>query len=197
MYSLIRFALFFVFFLLLCLVLPRRKHINKRKRYLIYAALCFALFAISHYYPIENALRTFHTPDEVFHYTNFEKMSYLIDGEESCMIVYPTGKSTYSIDFIGKRDDGYTILPEHGARMVSRKNDENGIIAVYQVEGTADFYIVATFWEYASMIVYNESGMVDTDIVTIDNSGLCYFHVHNLSDSHYLLLDGKKVGIYS
>ena len=197
MYSLIRFIVFFLVFLLLCYWSYSRKFTNRRKLYLLYAAICFAFFAISHFLPIENALYKFPTPNAVFSYTNFEKLSHVIDGKESCMFVYPTGKSTYSVNFAGKHSDGYALLPQYGSRMVFRKNDGHGIITVHHIEGTSDYYIVAAFWGNASVEIYDDSGEIHTDVVNINNSGLFYFYVHNLSENHYILVDGNRVNIYS
>lgn len=197
MYSVIRIILFLAVPLLLFLVISKTKRRFSRRVYCLSAVIWIVICCLSHYVPIENALFSFATPEAVFGYTNYEQIQYIVQGKESCLIVYPTVTSTYSFTFVGKDQHQYRILPQYSAEMVAHRSDSSGIIDVYRVKNTNDYYIIATLWADAEVYLCDEFGKVNAMIMTIENTGFFHIYVDSISESHYLLIDNKPVTIIS
>ena len=131
------FVLIFVFFVL------RKTNIIKNKRIatLIYAA-CLIFGIILSVLPIENLFITFKTPQDVFWYKCVGEIEGIIQGEDSCIIFYSKGKSSYSHEIMLKSEKGYKLPSLLFTNTVSKSHDENGIIEIYNVSNTNDYYIL-------------------------------------------------------
>lgn len=196
MYSLIRILLFLAVFLILIVLISKSRYRSNRKTYILSAVICFILCSLLHGLPIENYIYSFGSAEDVFSYTNWEKIQYIVDGEDSCLVVYETSPSTYSFSFIGKEKDSYKILPQYSAKMISHKSDENGIIDVYRVKNTDDFYILATLGKYGDIQVCDEQGILNYKVIPIGDTGFFYIYVNELSESSHLVVNDIATDIF-
>lgn len=195
MYSFIRIMIFLIVWLLAVCIIKKTKLRNVRKIYFISAVICLVLSSVACYIPVENAFTSFETAEQVFDYTNWEESQLVLEGENSCMVVYESAPSTSSFSFVGKDEDGYKILPQHLSKMISRKSDENGVVLVYNVKDSNDYYIIATVGVHENVQVECESGELESSIMTISNTGIYYIYVSDLQESTHLIVDGKTISI--
>ena len=198
MYHAIRFLVAMVLMLLItCLIRQSGRQI-RRKGITILAVVCVLCGSLLDRFPVENKLFAFSSPEEVFRYTNFERICDVVYGRDSCMVIYSSGPSTYSHAFVGRSQDSYFILPQYSGVQLARNFKDARIINTYRVKNTDDYYIVV-FFDYGTEVeLFNGSGKVDTHIVECGESGYFstfYVYVENLSEEHYLLVDEEVVNI--
>ena len=198
MYSLVRIILFIILFALLFCLIRKSGHYLNRKGIVTLAVVCCLLCSLAHFFPIENNLFLFSTPEAVFRYTNFEQIGDVVYGCDSCMVIYATGSSRYSHTFVGRNENSFVILPQYSEIQLARNFEDVRIMNVYRVRNTDDYYVMAFFNYGTEVELFDSSGKVDTHIVVIEEPeffSTFYIYVENLSEDHYLLVDGDRIGI--
>lgn len=175
--------------------------VRKKLAYFLAIALCFFLVTISGMYPIENLFVDFKSPESVFNYANYGKVSDIIYGEESCMVIY-TQNDVSGQYIIPKTEEGYKIPNYFATKKVSSKFDKNGTFDVYNISGTRDYYIVGMILSNASEQNIVDSQNRPVEKIVVDNMGdaetksvTIYSCVENFNSDYYLIINGVKTTI--
>ena len=173
--------------------------VKKKKLIFISAFLGIVTMIFSSLFPIENAFIHFKTAEQVFSYTQAGTIEKIIDGKESCLVIYSEDKSTYGQYIIPKTENGYKIPNSFLFKQIQYKFDKNGIFEVFQVTGTQDFYVSGTVHlkERDNTInIFNDKNQkIESDIFRLENSDFIYFYLPTYSDEYYLMINGDIVPI--
>lgn len=153
--------------------------------------LCYA----SGLFPIENIFISFHSPQDVFHYTCSGTIEHIEYGDESCMVVYTTEDGTYSYIIFPKTSKGYQIPGILTLKTVSSKLQEPGSFELLRIANTSDFYVFG-------MCILDEGNLTDSNhsdikVVIPDNrqkeSKIMFAFVGDASSGYYIVADNKKI----
>ena len=107
MFNIIRIVLWAVIVLmLLCIV--KFTHIKRRTAVLM-VIVCTGMVVISGIFPTENLFIKFRSPYDVFHYVMSGDVKGLLNGKNSCAVIYSDGKYDGGNLIIPKVEDGYQI----------------------------------------------------------------------------------------
>lgn len=195
MYSFIRISIITAAALVLLLLHKRKYHMIKKGYAVTLIIVSIVFCAASQYVPVENLVLTFNSPEEVFNYTTSGRIVDITSGDNSCMVYYSTGNSTYSYKFIGINDNGYCIATDIDVSDVFSTMNANGIFEVKRVRGTDDYYLLAAISPTASDIsFYDSSGnLLNVQIMQVGDSGLIHFGFTGFEAGCCLMIDGERV----
>ena len=85
-----------------------RKH---RKIFLgILMIIMMSFYQAACFFPLENYIYSFSTPEEIFRYTATGEILGVVEGKESCMIVYQRPDNAYSNLLVRKENGAYKII---------------------------------------------------------------------------------------
>ena len=190
----IRMVIFAVILLLICKI---NSHIKLEKS--IYKKILFWIIIILGFIvcllPLKRELATFRTPEELFDKCCVGTIENVIYGDNSCIIYYSSGKSTYSFEFAEKKENGYKIVDVFSRKRVSYIFDSTGTLEVYHINGTDDYYIVGIIGPIEKYIeVYSDdNSIVKSNIKQLNNSTFIYGFLDSFAKDYYIILDGKKI----
>ena len=194
LFMLTRYIILAVIFVPLIIVLNKKKILKKK-----YAApiiiVAFLLFssAISSF-PVENAFLRFDTPEQAFYYVETGKYDYVVEGENSSMVVYKKDSNTYSQIFLLKDEKGYMLNSFYGYALIDRIFDGNHALDIFKVKNTDDYYITGVLVSDASNIeLKSDTRDVVCNVFYKENSVIFYAYVKEYADDIYLVCDGEKV----
>ncbi|MFR8011644.1 MAG: hypothetical protein ACLU8W_07800 [Clostridia bacterium] len=199
MFTILRAILWLI--LSTCIVLIIRKSKYRRKKLLSIASvvLCAVLVSVSGMFPVENLFITYQSPERAFHYFQSEKIKEIIDGQESCLVIYNDGNSTYGYNIIPKTERGYKIPSYFEMEKVSHKFDKQAALDIYNAQGTQDYYVVGTVHQKdfdSNISVCNPAKeKIDTDIIRIENTNFICFWLPNFSNGYYLRINGEEIAL--
>lgn len=199
MFSILRIILWLI--LSICIVLIIRKSKCRRKKFLSIASviLCAVLVSVSGMFPVENLFISYQSPESAFHYFEFGKIQEIIYGQESCLVIYDDGNSTYGYNIIPKTERGYKIPSYFEMKKVSHKFDKQGAFDIYNAQGTRDYYLVATVnqKEFGNDIsVFNAAGeKIDSSVIRIENTNFFFFWLSDFSNGYYLRINGEEIAL--
>lgn len=123
-----------------------------------------------------NHFSNFKTPENAFNFTHSEKIVDIIQGDESCMIIYKTDDNVLSWDFVLKSENKYKIPYDFTSKQVLQSLSKKGNFSIYNVKGTNDYYITG--------IIVTESD--NLTIVNSDNININYIIANEI------IVDNKK-----
>ena len=196
MYSIIRVILFFAVWVLSVHLIRQTRQRHNRKIILWVTIICVLLCSLSCYIPVENYLYTFESAQAVFYYMDFKEIIAALEGDKSCLIVYKSGPSTTECAFVGKDDRGYHILPQGSAQLVSHRADASGIIIVYNIKNTHDYYLHAALGISGEIKVFDADGEIQCSVFSVDNSGIYHIYVSNLSENAYITINTNSINLF-
>ncbi len=159
---------------------------------------CLAIISFLSIFPIENTFINFKSPESVFYYTSIGNIEEQILGQDSCMIVYSKGNSTFSHYIVPKKGKGYKIPCYFAEKKIWQKNGVDGVFEVYHIAGTDDYYVLGAVYtddDRREIEVFKNSEKVETRIARINNTHFIYFNLQDFSGDYYLLIDGEKISI--
>lgn len=139
-----------------------RRFVVKRKRlaYILAFFAAAALTGISVVYPVENLVLRFNSAESVFSYIGKGKVQTVLEGQESCMVIYSQQGKTDGQLLIPKKEKCYLIpKPTTTVKVASSDADQAVFYDVYSAQGTEDYYVFG----------YLVSDASDIDIT--DNAG--------------------------
>jgi hypothetical protein len=161
---------------------------NKRRWYMLSIVIVFILY-ISSFTIIDNS--TFSSPEAAFRYQNSEDVMFVVEGEESAMVV-----GTEVSTIISKTDTGWKVGPLCGVEYSAfEQNDVH--FAVYHYKDTKDYYIqVRESNGHAINIADNINSEFYHEGEFIDPPGeRCYAYVHDLDDEYTLIVNGEVIPV--
>lgn len=186
--------------------LVAEKAVKKRKGKIPVAFVLFVclmiVFSVA-YTPVINQIAKFKTPESIFKFTHTEELVGVVEGDESCMIIYKTNNHNLGQDFILKSGDRYEILRSFSFKRVSNTVAAKGGIDVYNVKKTKDYYITGVLIETDedSLAVFNNKNegvknFVISDLETGNGKVkhiFLYDTVYGSIDDYCLIINGEKI----
>ena len=137
--------------------------------------------------------------ERAFHYFQSGKIKEIIDGQESCLVIYNDGNSTYGYNIIPKTERGYKIPSYFEMKKVSHKFDKQAALDIYNAQGTQDYYVVGTVHQKdfdSDISVCNPAKeKIDIDIIRIENTDFICFWLPNFSNGYYLRINGEEIAL--
>lgn len=162
-------------------------------------AFSVVLICVISLFPFENIFMSFETAEDVFNYSRCGRITEIIHGGESCIIIYSKGNDTFDHYIVPKTDKGYKIPGFSSVKTVSKKFDKDGLFNVYNVKGTDDYYVFGAVdlenSENEIDVFRDEGEETETEIYNVENSDFLYFFLENYTTRCYLLINGQKVMI--
>ena len=188
-----------VFWLLLFVGLMVARPIFRVKNERRFRIVCFfislALSSISSMFPVENLFINFSSPESVFSYTQIGEINQIVDGQESCLIVYTKENGAISHCIFPLTDKGYKIPTHFAVSRVSYFLNQNGAFTIYRLKDTDDYYSFCSINQSGDCDIqaYNVYGdALDVDVYRVE-SGFYYFYLHDFSSGSYLEANGERV----
>ena len=206
--------IYIVFMMLLIKDLKKKNKAMKKWMYLVPFFIIASIgFPITTVIPVENFFITFKTPQDVFYYTTGGTITGVVEGKDSCLIIY-NKQNTYYKTFALKGNGGYKIypepllnLPQYPTVHVLDEEIVSSTITITNPKNTDDYYVggmlITTtpdcsltdslgseFQTFVDSSAYNAYKQDDLDYLTADS----YTCIENLDvESYYLLSNGEKV----
>lgn len=197
LYRIFRISFWGIIFVFVFFWLKKIKITRKKLAVILTLVSCMILCFVSGLFPVENIFVNFKSPEDVFRYTCSGKIEDVVYGDNSCMVYYSTGNSSYSYSFVLKSTNGYKIANYFATKKISHKFERNGSFDVYNVLGTDDYYIIGAVNSGESEIDIFDSNneKVKIDIKRVKNTSFIYFFLKNFTNEYYLLINGEKISI--
>lgn len=165
--------------------------------------VCLMIVSFAAYTPVINHIAKFKTPESAFKFSHSEEIVDVVEGQESCMIIYKTNNHNLGQDFILKSGDRYEILRSFSFKRVSNTVAAKGGIDVYNVKKTKDYYITGVLIETDedSLAVFNNKNegvknFVISDLETGNGKVkhiFLYDTVYGSIDDYCLTVNGEKI----
>ena len=106
MFTILRAILWLILSMCIVLIIRKSKYRSKKLLSIASVVLCVVLVSVSGMFPVENLFITYQSPERAFHYFQSGKIKEIIDGQESCLVIYNDGNSTYGYNIIPKTERG-------------------------------------------------------------------------------------------
>lgn len=132
-----------------CIIVARKRKGVRSKYFLTIAMIgMIILFIFSGIFPFENIFISFDTPENALDYwTTHGKIIHIIDGEDSCLVVYyaKDSESKIGLEYFPKDDSGYKLPTVLTKKIIICKFTNNGLIELDYIRGTNDYYIYGDY----------------------------------------------------
>lgn len=206
-YSKIRIAIWAVILFFVITMTIKSKIGKKKKIFLGETLVCIILCSISMLVPIEDLFLNFKSAEDVFSYVNSGKIERVIEGNDSCLILYRNEKKeeTY-MAFYPKTSNGYRI----GIEFLDRENipvfdqETHNMFNIVHMLGTEDYYIyMGGFVPQADVDISDSenSEFIKCFEEAFEINRIQYYNyiaiafVNHLEDGYYITIDGQKTFI--
>ena len=145
--------LFLITFFAIFFIVKKSTKISRKKAVIRSAAIwCFILFIaallLSDNILVENDVKQFSTVDEVFLYdTGRTQYSSVIDGINSCAVLYQTDSFDSTWHYFYKNDEGYKLMKNSDREIglfyvIGKTSDGDAVqLTVDHIKNTNDYYI--------------------------------------------------------
>lgn len=197
LYAILR--IFFVCALFVVIVYTLKKFSsNKNKKGIIvfFLVLCIILGEVFSLFPIENFFITFKSPQSAFKYYCSGEIVDIIQGDDSCMVVYSTGGNSYSHTIMPKNENGYKISSFLNTKKSISQFNSNGTYAVYNSSKTDDYYFDGMTNSLRNSILNNNFEADENTVVIFglnDEPIFIFALVYDVQDKYIMLSNGEKI----
>ena len=152
-----------------------------------------------------NLITDFKTPQSIFKFNHTEEIVDVVEGDESCMIVFRKDKNSYGQDYYLKSGDEYKFTYSFQTKKVASSTGKYGICSIDNVRRTNDYYVVggATIEDGKSLTVTGNDNQVFQytavgDTLVLPNGKkqkdiLFYSTFNDFSDDYCLIINGEKI----
>ncbi len=152
-----------------------------------------------------NLITDFKTPQSIFKFTHTEEIVDVVEGDESCMIVFRKDKNSYGQDYYLKSGDEYKFTYSFQTKKVASSTGKYGICSIDNVRRTNDYYVVggATIEDGKNLTVTGNDNQVFQytavgDTLVLPNGKkqkdiLFYSTFNDFSDDYCLIINGEKI----
>lgn len=149
-----------------------------------------------------NHFSNFKTPENAFNFTHSEKIVDIIQGDESCMIIYKTDDNVLSWDFVLKSENKYKIPYDFTSKQVLQSLSKKGNFSIYNVKGTNDYYITGIIvTESDNLTIVNSDDIninyIIANEIIVDNKKqktiYIYDTINKSINDYYLIINDEKI----
>ena len=196
----IRLALWIAVACLLIVLIRRSDLKRKRAAYILAVFMAAVLTSISVIFPVENLFVHFDSAERVFSYVGKGDVQAILNGNDSCMVVYSQQ---------GKLD-GQLLLPKEGNRYLvpspsttmkvsSSNTNQSAFYDVYSVRGTEDYYVFGYFISDSPAIdiTDSEGKQLQTTVYPSASPELRYVTffgvIEDYQADYYIMANGNRV----
>ena len=144
----------------------------------------------------------FDTAESAFRFNHSEEIIDIVDGEDSCMVIYKENKSTIGIYYLYKSDANYKIPNSFSFKTVKSIRNANIGFSVDRVIGTDDYYIHGlTLLSESNLYILNNKNDSFGKFITVSNiNNVKKFFVYDCidnyeTDDYYLIINDEKINI--
>ena len=200
--------IFLIAISILISALVAEKAVKKRKRkipiaFAFFACLMIVFSVVSN--PVINHIAKFKTPESIFKFTHTEELVGVVEGDESCMIVFRKDKNSYGQDYYLKSGDEYQLTRSFSTKEVASSVGKYGSCSIDNVRKTNDYYVVgvAIIEDGKNLTVTGNDNQVFQytaigDTLVLPNGKkqkdiLFYSTFNDFSDDYCLTVNGEKI----
>lgn len=152
-----------------------------------------------------NLITDFKTPQSIFKFNHTEEIVDVVEGDESCMVVFRKDKNSYGQDYYLKSGDEYKFTYSFQTKKVASSTGKYGICSIDNVRRTNDYYVVggATIEDGKNLNVTGNDNQVFQytavgDTLVLPNGKkqkdiLFYSTFNDFSDDYCLIINGEKI----
>ena len=152
-----------------------------------------------------NLITDFKTPQSIFKFNHTEEIVDVVEGDESCMVVFRKDKNSYGQDYYLKSGDEYKFTYSFQTKKVASSTGKYGICSIDNVRRTNDYYVVggATIEDGKNLTVTGNDNQVFQytavgDTLVLPNGKkqkdiLFYSTFNDFSDDYCLIINGEKI----
>lgn len=152
-----------------------------------------------------NLVTDFKTPQSIFKFNHTEEIVDVVEGDESCMIVFRKDKNSYGQDYYLKSGDEYQLTRSFSTKEVASSVGKYGSCSIDNVRKTNDYYVVgvAIIEDGKSLTVTGNDNQVFQytaigDTLVLPNGKkqkdiLFYSTFNDFSDDYCLIINGEKI----
>jgi hypothetical protein len=196
-YTFIR-IIFWVIIIIISLSLIKKLRFHRKRIYITLIIIIALLSSISYLLPFENLFITFHTPQELFKFVYYGKIMDIIEGNDSCLIVYITNQNTYSTTIILKVRGGYKIGSSLFKKKLTAKHFMLNYFSIYNYTQSTDNYVIgAGIVEDNNFVVSDSNDSVIkyfiNDVGTINKTVFWYGYIGEMKDNYAISINGNKI----
>lgn len=188
--------------------LVAEKAVKKRKgkipvAFVLFVCLMIVFSVVSN--PVINHIAKFKTPESIFKFTHTEEFVGVVEGDESCMIVFRKDKNSYGQDYYLKSGDEYQLTRSFSTKEVASSVGKYGSCSIDNVRKTNDYYVVgvAIIEDGKNLTVTDNDNQVFQytaigDTLVLPNGKkqkdiLFYSTFNDFSDDYCLIINGEKI----
>ena len=152
-----------------------------------------------------NLITDFKTPQSIFKFNHTEEIVDVVEGDDSCMVVFRKDKNSYGQDYYLKSGDEYKFTYSFQTKKVASSTGKYGICSIDNVRRTNDYYVVggATIEDGKNLTVTGNDNQVFQytavgDTLVLPNGKkqkdiLFYSTFNDFSDDYCLIINGEKI----
>lgn len=174
----------------------KRLRFAKKIYFILSSVFSLILVVLLSVFPVENLFSFFKTPEDVFNYCQKGEIEEIVCAEESCLILYNTGKGKYSYMFVQKTNDGFSIMPSFSSKRISNIIDQRGHFSIYTTGKSKDYYIIGVVGG-AEQISDSNNQVLNLLQIGDENmsvkSYMVFGTIENYNESYHIVVDGENL----
>lgn len=202
MYYLLVRAILSIVVLVISLFSIVKFKLKRRRRWEVLACvISILLFSLSSFFPLENLFIRFPTPEAAFHYVYSGDEIYVIDGNDTSLLLSET-QAGYDYCIIPKTEDGWKIGLSSDTREIcvvrSDCTPENVLIYINHYKQSDDYYVTVDDLGGAVYEIYDN---FESEFVQLDFGGDAFSGryskycscIHNFDNRYMITINGETI----
>ena len=197
MFGLIRIILSGLLWLTVIFFTRKIVGVNKKYHYIFTAVIVIFSTTLLAFFPFENALITFKSPEEAYKYYNFGvgNVELVASGKNSDLVIGEKDDTDVYL-IIPRVEDGWKIGLGIDTNKISRRTNGTTELFVYQYKDTDDFYIVVFDYMKENLDIIDSHNSQFRSITKRQNRNSVtriYFSSIDNLDDYWIIVNDKKI----
>lgn len=183
------------------LITKSKKVRNKKRGVLLTVISCVVIMTVLMCTPIENLFFTFKTPEDAFNYSHNGSIVDVIDGKESCIVLYKENDESNNKAVFIKSHNGYKLCTSFLQMNIILDNkylDENNYLVtsiyMYKIKNTSDYYLFCD--DYSPVTYMSIKDNKGSDFTVRAKAGLgnkAYAYINEYDSEYMIYLNGREI----
>lgn len=144
-------------------------------------------------------LITFDNVQDVISYACPGNAEYILNGDNSCLVIYSKGNNTYSRFTLKKENDGYKIANFNSLKSISKNFSKEGYFEVCKFKNSDDYYVFfsinATENPQDIKLLNEDRKEKSVNIIRINESYFYYFYINESPEKYCISINGESATI--
>lgn len=198
LYGIFRYVFGITVFLVLLNMLNKKKLLRKYTIILLFVG-CLALISLSYFIPIENLFVTFSSPENAFYYSCGSKIDEIVEGKESCMIIFSDdNRRNCKQRIFPKTNSGYKIGTDFTLKNIVYQVEDEFILRIIKLKRTNEYYLILVGSSQNNVeLSDNKDTFFIKNMDNVNNSVYSdvefYAYIGNIDENYKLYLNNKEV----